>query len=252
MQPFNYADRSQLEDFDELCIQYGRHVNVLTQDCPALRLLYDRLRETGIEGQEFTRRLALAFEIKVGFAHTHYDLTTVAGLENQHIVPRDRRESYRPLANVGSFTVALSRSRAAFAMITRIRSLWDKAFLYVAMTHDGDAAVRQLQAARSKRRYFFSRFGDGFGAVSAQMIVEAKDDLTTLESQFRTPELHGFGNIRTWVFDTPADWPVPHTSALMRHWNSLSHFLHGVFSDCQTPRTSFDQDVRLTDDPKAT
>lgn len=213
---------------------------MLTQDCPALRLLHDRLTEANISGAELSRRIALAFEIKLGFLHTHYDLAVLAGIENKHLVQDDRRANYRPLDNVDSFGVALRRARAAFALITRIRSLWDKAFLYVALTQEGDETVRQLQNQRSKRKFFFSHFATGFGAVTSDVLSRAKDELDRLEQDFRTPELHGFGNIRGWVFDTPADWDTEHSGAIFGHWSVLSNFLHLLFQNCSSSRSSLD------------
>ena len=123
---FDFSNRAELEAFDNHCIQYGRRFRLLTQDCPALRLLHDRLTEAGIDGIEQSRRIALALEIKLAFLHTHYNLAELAGIENNYLVPDDCRATYRPLEDVQSFGVALRRARAAFALITRIRSLWDK------------------------------------------------------------------------------------------------------------------------------
>jgi len=239
---FDFANRTQLEAFDDHCIQYGRRFRMLTQDCPALRILYDRLTEAGISGAELSRRIALALEIKLGFLHTHYDLAELAGIENQYLVPDNRRAKYRPLDDIDSFGIALRRSRAAFALITRIRSLWDKAFLYVALTQEGNAIVRQLQNQRSKRKFFFTHFAGGFGAVTSDVLSRAKDELDRLEQDFRTPELHGFGNIRQWVFDTPADWDTQHSGAIIGNWGVLSNFLHLLFRDCSSPRSSFDHE----------
>lgn len=215
-------------------------MGILTSDCPALRILYDHLVNIGITGPELSRRIALALEMKLGFLHTYYDLTELAGLENKYLVPDEHRINYLPLLNIDSFAIALRRSRAAFALITRIRSLWDKTFLYVALTTEGDAIVRRLQNQRSKRKFFFSHYANGFGAVTSDIITKARQDLDSLEQDFRTPELHGFGNIRSWVFDTPQDWHTQHSGKIMGHWNILSNFLHCIFSDYSTPRTSFD------------
>lgn len=155
----------------------------------------------------------------------------------------EHRARYCPLDDVDSFTVALRRSRAAFGLITRIRSLWDKGFLYVALTYEGEATVRQLQSKRSKRKFFFRHFAAGFGTVTADLLTRASEALDRLEHDFRTPELHDFGNIRGWVFDTPADWDTQHSGAIMGHWNVLSAFLHQVFADCSTSRSSFDHET---------
>lgn len=237
---FDYLNRIQLEAFDDQCIQYGKRYNVLIRDCPALRILHDRLKESGITGADLSRRIALALEIKLGFIHTHYDLGNLAGLENQHLVPDEARRNYRPYEDVRSFSIALSRSRSAFALITRIRSLWDKAFIYVALVTEGDALVQQLQSQRSKRRFFFAHFANGFGCVTPEMLISARETLTRLEQDFRTPELHGFGNIRGWAFDSPSDWYAQHSGEIIGHWSVLSEFLFAIFADSSTHRSSFD------------
>jgi hypothetical protein len=157
----------------------------------------------------------------------------------------------RPLDDVVSFSIALKRSRAAFGLITRIRSLWDKSFLYVALTYEGDATVRQFQNQRSKRKFFFRHFAPGFGAVTAETLTLASDALDSLERDFRTPELHGFGKIRKWVFNTPADWDTQHLSAILEHWSVLNRFLFEGFADSSTSRSSIEDKV-FTESAKTT
>lgn len=238
--PLDFTNRAQLEAFDEHCIQYGKLLSINTQDCPALRLLHDQFTASGIVGAELSRRIALALEIKLGFLHTYYDLHMLLSIENRYLVPDELRALYRPLDDVVSFSVALRRSRAAFGLITRIRSLWDKAFLYVALTYEDDATVRQLQTQRSKRKFFFRHFAAGFGTVTAETLTLASAALDSRERDFRTPELHGFGKIRKWVFDTPADWDTQHSSALTEHWSVLNTFLYEVFAASSTYRSSIE------------
>ena len=185
--PMDFADRAQLEVFDDLCIQFGRRADLPVHDCPALRLLHDELSAKGVVCPELSRRIAVAFEIKLGFLHTEYYGGELMGLENTYLVPDERRACYRPLDNLDSFAVALRRSRAAFGLVTRIRSLWDKGFLYVALTYGGDAIVTQLQSQRSKRKFFFSHFAAGFGAVTSETLTRANDALQRLERDFSNP-----------------------------------------------------------------
>lgn len=238
--PFDFLNRAQLEAFDSQCIQYGKSHHLLIQDCPALRLLYDLGKASGISDDDLSRRIALALEIKLGFIHTHYDLSSLAGLENKYLVPDIARKNYRPYENVQSFSIALRRSRSAFSLIARIRSVWDKTFLYVAMATEGADLVRRLQGQRSKRRFFFMHFAAGFESVTPEMVALASNALTKFEQDFRTPELHGFGNIRGWVFDSPSDWFSQHSSDLMEHWAVLSEFLFAVFTKTSTQWSSFD------------
>ncbi|MCS6328572.1 MAG: hypothetical protein H8K06_16020 [Nitrospira sp.] len=237
---FDFLDRTQLEAFDAQCIQYGKYHHLLVQDCPALRLLYDFGKTSGVSDVELSRRIALALEIKLGFIHTHYDLSGLAGMENKYLVPDIARMNYRPYENLQSFSIALRRSRSAFSLIARIRSVWDKTFLWVAMVTEGADLVRRLQGQRSKRRFFFTHFAAGFDDVTPEMVALASDALTKFEQDFRTPELHGFGNIRGWAFDSPSDWLSQHSSDLMGHWAVLSEFLFAVFAKSSTQWSSFD------------
>lgn len=146
---FSYTNRAMLEQFDASCIQYGKSVRILTVDCPALRLLYDALTAKSFSEQEVSRVIALAMEIKLSLLHTHYDLTTLAGIENENIVPELKKVAYMPLKDHVSFALALRRSRTAFALVTRIRSLWDKLFIYVVMTNESHDILHDLDNAKS-------------------------------------------------------------------------------------------------------
>lgn len=237
---FSYTNRVMLEQFDASCIQYGKSVRILTVDCPALRLLYDALAAKSFSEQEVSRRIALAMEIKLSLLHTYYDLATLAGIENENIVPELKRVAYIPLEDHVSFALALRRSRTAFALVTRIRSLWDKLFIYVVMTNESDDILHSLDNAKSKRRFFFKRYKCGVANLLPEEIHEANNDIKTLDEKYRTPELHGYGSIRGWVFDTPAEWGTPYLSGNMAHWNMVSKFAWKIFEEVSSKKSSFD------------
>jgi|SRR5580704_2608902 hypothetical protein len=236
----NYLDQDQLARFDELFLDYGVRMRILVEDCPALRLLYRNMSQLGLDSQQLERRLALAFEIKLVLLNVYYELAEVAGLENRHMVNEEDRRRYRPLESIESFSAAIRRARAAFALATRMRALWDKLFLYVTLTVGGERTLQRLQNQKSKRRFFFREFSNGFGPVSSALMSQAKADLERLEGNFRTPELHGFGSIRGWVFDTPDHWDSTDCWALLGHYSQLSKFIHQVFAESSSSRCSFD------------
>jgi hypothetical protein len=220
----DFLDLKQLEQIDELCLQYGVRTRMLVEDCPALRLLHEKMGKIGLKETERSRRIALAFEIKLVFLHVHYEVAEVAGLENRHIVHESDRLRYRPLEDVKSFGVAIERARAGFALVTRVRALWDKLFLYIALTVAGEKVLNRMQNQKSMRKFFFREFSAGFDSVSEATINKVREDLENLERAFRTPELHGFGRIKGWIFDSPelriSGWPrtggrhLPLTNAL--------------------------------------
>ena len=229
--------RDDFERFDDLCIEYGRRVGILVTDCPALRLLYDKLTS---EPQDIIRTLLpLAFDIKLASIHTFYDISTVAGIENRHLVPPEARARFRPLKDVDSFVIAFRRYRAAFGLTTRIRSIWDKIFIYIGIEAEGLDFLRQIQNAKSKRKFFLRRFGAGTGVLRSEDVEKIRDNLDRLESTFRTPELHGFGSIRTWAFATQEEWPVNEVTSLMGHWNVMNQYKSLIFRNVSTRRDSF-------------
>jgi hypothetical protein len=99
--------------------------------------------------------------------------------------------------------------------------------------------MRQISNAKSKRKFFFRRFATGTGLLSSEDIEKIRHNLDQLESTFRTPELHGFGSIRTWAFAVQVEWPVNDVSNLMGHWNVMNHYQSMIFSDVSTQRDSF-------------
>jgi hypothetical protein len=101
---FPLRTRDDFECFDDLCIEYGRRVRILVTDCPALRLLYDKL--VGAPEETIRKLLPLA-----------YDISTIAGIENRYLVPAEARAKFKPLDDIDSFTVAFKRYRAAFGLI---------------------------------------------------------------------------------------------------------------------------------------
>lgn len=224
---------------DDIALHWGARTKVMIEDVPTLRLLHNALASETVARR--TRILALAFEIKVLAANASYEINGLAGTENYHWVKPEDRAKYRPLDDVQSFHVALVLARSAFGMITRVRALWDKLFLYVTLRFDGDAALQRLQNHRSKRKRFFSEYGQGIAGISAEQMSAALADINTLERRYRSPELHGFSVVPPWVFGTPTSWPDGHSSPIIGHWDAMRTFLHLAFAEADGKRTSFDR-----------
>ncbi len=178
--------RDDCECFDGLCIEYGRRVGILIIDCPALRLLYDKYKN---EPEDIVKKLLpLAYDIKLASIHTFYDISTLLGIENRHLVPSEARAKFRPPKDIDSFLIAIKRHRSAFGLTARIRSIWDKLFMYIGIEAEGLSFLRQIQNQKSKRKFFFRHFADGTRGLSPKDIETIYDHLGRLEFSFRTPE----------------------------------------------------------------
>lgn len=232
-------DPDLLAKIDERAIHFGVGRTMPISDSPALRLLLIKLLSEGCPEETVRRLMYVAFEIKIAHINTYYHVLELAGFENAHLVDAETRASYKPFEDDRSFSLALSRSRAAFGMILRVRALWDKLFIYCTLRFDSDDALRMLQSRRSKRKFFFSRYSAGIGPVSSDELVRARESVGSLERSFRSPEAHGFGVIHPWAFRTPERWPEGHTGPILGHWNDMSHFLHLVFKEADGMRDSF-------------
>jgi hypothetical protein len=232
-------DAAALARFDSVALQWGKRTSVMVEDVPALRLLHQALLADR-EPEARRRLVALAFDIKIAYLNTSYHMYELAGSENRYLVHDEARTRFRPLEDVQSFGVALLRSRAAFGLVSRIRALWDKLFLYVTLRFDGDAGVRRLQARRSRRKHFFSEYGRGIGEISVNTMSVALADINVLEKDYRSPELHGFGVVPPWVFESPPTWPYGHTSPILRHWDVMRTFLQSAFAEADGKQCSLD------------
>lgn len=232
-------DPSLLAKIDERAVHFGVDRTMPIPDVPALRLLLSKLLSEGRPEADVRRLTYLAFEIKIAHINTHYHVNELAGFENAYLVDAEARASYRPFEDDRSFSLALSRSRAAFAMILRVRALWDKLFIYCTLRFDGDRALHMLQSRRSKRKFFFSKYSAGIGPLPSDELLRARESIESLERSFRSPEVHGFGVIQRWAFKTPKTWPEGHTGPILGHWNDMSHFLHAVFNEADGQRDSF-------------
>lgn len=232
-------DAEALAQFDEAALRWGKSAGVLVVDTPALRLLYAALPQSLTAPRR--RLMYLAFDIKVAYVNTFVHIHELAGSESMHLVREEGRTRFRPLDDPKSFGVAMLRSRAAFALVSRVRAIWDKLFLYVTLRFDGEEGMRILQNRRSKRKHFFSRYGRGIGTVSVDTMSKALADINNLERSYRSPELHGFGIIPPWVFESPSTWPYGHTSPILGHWSMMQQFLDQVFEEARGRRTSFDR-----------
>lgn len=233
---------SKLVAFDRNCLAAGRAANVLVQDTPALRLLYAQLEDEGVPERQFWRRVALAYEIKLGLLQSTYDLQTVAGIENEHWVARSKKRDHsNPLEDPGALNIAIKRARAAFGLVARTRALWDKLFLFVGESYSPAAFEAVIRSKKSRKRAFVDTFSGGVGPISSDEVSGYASSVERLDSGFRTPELHGHGSIRLWAFEPIGQWPVEGSSKLRGHWNAMNRAVNTVFRDVSTGTTSIDE-----------
>jgi hypothetical protein len=230
-------DSSFLNKLDLLCLDYGRNSNFMVMDCPNLVLLSKNLSQEINNKDVVERLLSLAWEIKIGFIHSIFEMSTLAGIENEYIVEKESKKHFLPFEDIKSFSIANRRARAAFALTARIRSLYDKLFLYICLIEGGNDLVKKLQSQKSKRKFFFRHFSDGVAGISRTHLESVSEDINFLESNHRTPELHGFGTIRSWAYRAE-DKIGSESHQLMGHWNILNRFIHQVFVDSATNITS--------------
>jgi hypothetical protein len=235
--------RDKLCDFDRTCMTACRSASVVIQDLPALRLLFDRLILENFQPRELWRQMALAYDIKVGYIQSVYELQTIAGLENRDWVTRQEPDKWiNPLTNPKGLNISLARARAAFALVARIRAIWDKLFLFIAYKYDPECFRRMERSRRSHRKIFFNVFSKGIGPFTEDNLYKYKESIESLESSYRTPELHGFGAIRLWAFEPVGSWPVKGSVELIAHWNTLNEAIRLLFSAESTSACSIDEE----------
>lgn len=238
---FPLKTRSELANFDRLCLSYGQRHKFMVCDLPALRLLLDELMKQDEDERHLWRLMALAYEIKIGLVQSHYDLAVIAGLENKYWVPAHTNIARGdPLGDQSLFEVAFRRARSAFGLIMRIRALWDKSLHYIGLRYIPDDYNEELRSKKgSPRKAILNLAKDGIGPLTRAELDQIEKDIAALEESFRTPEAHGYGSIRTWAFDPISSWPVRESAQLMAHWNLLHQTIGRIFKKASTNITSF-------------
>ena len=235
--------QEKLAAFDRTCMIASRSASVVVQDLPALRLLYNRLTREKLQPRELWGQIALAYDIKIGFIQSVYELQTIAGLENRDWVPRQEPDKWiNPLTDPKALNISLARARAAFALVARIRAIWDKFFLFIAYRYDPKCFRRIERSRRSRRTAFFNAFSKGIGPFTADHLHRYKESIESLESSYRTPELHGYGAIRLWAFEPVGSWPVKASSELIGHWSTLNEAIGLLFASESTSAISIDKE----------
>lgn len=175
----------------------------------------------GLQGhEEFERLFTLACDMKSNAVLANIDLITAVKFINQYSrieMPNNRRI----LDSSDHFEIGVSLLRFNGAFIVRYRALWDKIFSFLILYGCPQRYKPFINAKGSRKKPFLSIARSESLLISADECQRICSLLERFEGEYRTPEVHGAGRLRTWVFGIDS---INNTSQvdLMYYWNEVN------------------------------
>lgn len=132
-----------------------------------------------------------------------------------------RLEADSVLESKDVFFAKMDIQRYSTAFVLRYRALFDKVMGFIILMFapgDYDAFC----SARRKRKSF-RKIASNISQVPSELIDQIDRLLTDFDDRFRTPEAHGTGALRKWVFLMESHWDNPQAELMIfyNYMNSL-------------------------------
>jgi len=115
--------------------------------------------------------------------------------------------------------------RYSTTFVLKYRALFDKIMGFIILMFapaDYDAFAK----ARRKRNSF-AKIAPKMPQVPTELVLQIEELLTRFDNTFRTPEAHGTGVLRKWVFLMDSHWTNPQ-GELMDYWNFLVNLMVNI------------------------
>lgn len=195
--------------------------------------------------------LPQAFELLQGVKEGHRIFSYVLDIElNFVIVSQEFTEAHRPVqmanwpANVQTqvipaehveFFQKVHAQKCISAGVFRYRALFDKIMALFVLIGAPDQFER-YDKARSKKRVFQKIAEEHFG-IPPEGVQKFVTFLEDFDNLFRTPEAHGSGSIKKWIFADKLPFMESGHADLLKYQNMLTlmiHFIGGIFGPEET------------------
>ncbi len=183
-------DRQDVVLFEKMLEEYCKSQKVTDGHISLVRV-YDLFykRDHGIE-------IFYAFlDLKINLIFEQIDLCELSKYINDYPIKKYHKKSL--LKSRRKFYSRMQVFHYVNIIILRYRAIWDKLFGVFVLVF-WPQHYNSFRRAKSKRRYFLNLAKkDDFPQESYLFL---KEELLDFENIFRTPEIHGSGNIYRWLF----------------------------------------------------
>ncbi len=148
------------------------------------------------------------------------------------------REKTNPKRSYDDFREKMTLQRNVNAFVLRYRAQWDKVLGFLILLYF-PKQYNKFVSAKSRKKEF-TKLVASSPVLQKEIVPLLEKQVADFDDRFRTPEAHGAGVLRKWLFSGNSiwDWDDP-TLHLVAYWNALAMVMQTL-------------DTYIRDAPKAT
>ncbi|MFN2454700.1 MAG: hypothetical protein ABR577_10825 [Pyrinomonadaceae bacterium] len=228
---FVLKDREEVVSFVTWLNKYEKAKLGLSPNHISLVNAYDKLQERKDGGRVFTALLDLQINY-ILLARDHTDMLAIMNtyfptifkiLDDGSI--KYKSEGSSVFDSEENFFGKMEVQRYSTTFVLKYRALFDKIMGFIILMF-APAEYETFFRARRKKNSFVKIVGK-MPQVPQELVAQIEKLLTGFDDTFRTPEAHGTGVLRKWVFLMDSHWTNPQ-GELMDYWNFLVNLIVNI------------------------
>jgi hypothetical protein len=216
---FSLTSREDVVIFERLLDQYARTETGLAREHIRLVDAYDALRSREDGRFVFTALL----DLQINFVLMCRDRHNTLAVRNTYFSDffGKQLEADSILDSRDAFFAKMEIQRSTSSFVLRYRALFDKIMGLIILMF-APTEYEAFCGARRKKNSF-KKIAANMPQVPSELVGQIDRLLTEFDERFRTPEAHGTGALRKWVFLMEPHWNNPQVELMVFHnyMNSL-------------------------------
>ena len=212
--------RDDFANYDTFLRRYVEERASVGLGAPALRDAHDHLRSR----PDLNRLMTALFDLVLEMACLACDFFSPEGLHFAITSARSRQKT-SPKRSYEDFCNKMSLYRNVNAFVLRYRAQWDKVLGFLVLLYFPDQ-YEGFVSANSRRKRFI-KLAASSPILQKEIIPLVENQVAKFEGSFRTPEAHGAGVLRKWLFSGDSIWDTP-TLDLVAYWNALAMVMQSL------------------------
>ena len=226
--PMNRDDFANYDTFLRRYVEEKAGVGLTT---PSLGDAHDHLRSR----PDLNRLMTALFDLVLEMACLACDFFSPDGLHFA-ITGRCSLHKTNPKRSYEDFCDKMSLYRNVNAFVLRYRAQWDKILGFLVLLYLPDQYEGFVSADSRKKK--FLKLAASSPVLEKEIVPLVKKQVARFDGSFRTPEAHGAGVLRKWLFSGDSIWDTPALN-LVAYWNALAMVMQSLDKHIRdAPRTA--------------
>lgn len=219
---FILKDRNEVEQFENLLLQYVSQRAQFAPSHISLLNAYDSLQQRKDGGRIFTALL----DVQINFMLLYCDSHNVGAVWNNNF-SKGKLEGGSVLDSPAKFFGKMDILRFNSSFILRYRALWDKLMGFIVLLFAPNEYESFIKSKSKKK--IFRKIAANIEGLSEESVDNLEEILTNFDNSFRTSEVHGTGVLRKYSFTMESMDKNPQIE-LIGYWNIVNEFISKIGS----------------------